>query len=303
MLDVILRTCSNVYTVHESASEVKHRATGPDVSKLEISLRCMNSLITSMNRVNDGLRLIIVDDHSDGLDKIKKLSEKCNHYTEIISLEDTGNGASMYTCFKYAKEFGRDLLFFVEDDYLHDITCIPEMIYEYDLFKLKLNHEVALFPYDNVELYMHPQKNVIPCNMGIGRNRHWRSTLFSTDTFLCSREILERYWYLFAMTKDYGKDSYVDESTTVNVIWNAPYKGAGGAFLLSPIPALAVHLHFKEHLSPFVDWESWWDRNALDDNEYQLKKEDIVKIDNSQSICAPTDWESVSSEDNFSNSN
>lgn len=261
MLDVILRTCDKVYSVHESSSEVKHRMPNSKTTKLEILLRCVNSLIVSMNQIDSGLRLIIIDDHSAELKEIEKLIEKCNHSIEVISLEDTGNGASMYACFKWAKNNGTDRLFFVEDDYLHGINCIPEMIYEYDFFKIKLNHEVALFPCDNMDLYMQPQKNIIPCNIGVGRKRHWRSTMFSPYTFLCSKEILERYWYLFAMSEEYGKDPNVDESTTVNLIWSAPYRNAGGAFLLSPIPSLSLHFHFKEHLSPFIDWESWWDKN------------------------------------------
>jgi len=266
MLDVVLRTCDRVYSIHKEILGTDHRVTGPDVTKLEIILRCLNSLIISMNKVDYGLRLIVIDDHSVGLEKIKKLLEKCKHPTEFISLENTGNGASMYACFKYAKEYGRERLFFVEDDYLHDVNCIPEMLYEYDFFKLKLNSEVALFPSDNIELYTHPQKNSIQCNIGIGRNRHWRSTMFSSYTFLCSKEILERYWYLFAMTEGYGKDLFINEGTTINAIWEAPYKNAGGAYLLSPIPSLSLHLHFKDHISPFINWKSWWDKNEYEIN-------------------------------------
>ena len=170
----------------------------------------------------------------------------------------------MIACLKYAKNNGRERLFFVEDDYLHYPACIPEMIYEYDLFKMKLNHEVALFPCDNIELYTNQSKNVIPCNIGMGRSRHWRSTMFSSYTFLCSKEILDRYWYLFALTEGTGTDPNIDESTTMNLIWEAPYKNAGGAFLLSPMPSLALHFHFKEHLSPFIDWKNWWDKNECE---------------------------------------
>jgi len=138
------------------------------------------------------------------------------------------------------------------------------MLYEYDMFRMKLNHEVALSPCDNIELYTQQSKNTIPCNIGTGRTRHWRSTMFSSYTFLCSKEILERYWYLFAMTEGTGKDPNIDESTTINLIWEAPYKNAGGAFLLSPMPSLALHFHFKDHLSPFIDWKSWWDKNECE---------------------------------------
>lgn len=261
MLDVILRTCDRVYSVH---NDKQTRMPYAETTKLEIMLRCINSLIKSMNSVNFGLRLVVMDDHSKELDKISKLVNQCKHDTEVISLQETGNGASMYACYKWAKDNGRDRLFFVEDDYLHHEDCITEMLYEYDFFRMKLNHAVALSPSDNMDLYMHQAKNIVPCNIGIGRTRHWRSTRYSTFTFLCSKEILERYWYLFEVHRNYDDDPYLERDHTTNLIWEAPYKNAGGAFLLSPIPSLALHFHFKEHLSPFIDWKDWWDKNECD---------------------------------------
>lgn len=263
MLDVILRSCDRVYSVHESSMEVKDRIPGPRVSKLEIILRCVNSLVTSMNQIENGLRLVLVDDHSEGIEKIQEIANRCNHPKIFISMEKTGNGASMKACNHWARDEGRDNFFFVEDDYLHDVGCIPEMLFELDFFKMKLNHEIALFPYDNIDNYIQAEKNNVPCFMSLGQRRHWRTIINSTGTFLCSRIILERYWYLFERMADYGTDPSVNEDNSRNVIWTGPYKNAGGAYLLSPIPTLSLHFHFKEHLSPFVDWRDWWERNGI----------------------------------------
>lgn len=159
--------------------------------------------------------------------------------------------------------FGQDNFFFVEDDYLHEINCIPEMLFELDFFKMKLNNEVALFPYDNIDNYMQAAKNNVPCFMSLGQRRHWRTVTNSTGTFLCSRVTLERYWYLFERMGEYDTDPSVNEDNSRNVIWTGPYKNAGGAYLLSPIPTLSLHFHFKEHLSPFVDWKEWWEKNEV----------------------------------------
>jgi len=261
MLDVVLRTCDNMYSVHDSASEAKPRIPGPGFTKLDIMLRCINSLVVTMNQVDVGLRLIVIDDHSAGLEEIQSVIERCKHPTEVISLEDTGNGASLKACYDWAKDNGRDRLFFVEDDYLHDPGCLPEMLCELEFFKLKLNHEVALFPYDNIDNYMQATKNNEPCFMALGSKRHWRTATNTTSTFLCSKEILERYWFLFERMTHYGKDPSVSRDNTTNMIWTAPYKQVGGAYLLSPIPSLSLHFHSEGHLSPFIDWRSWWDRN------------------------------------------
>lgn len=261
MLDVILRTCDIVYSVHDSASEVKHRVPGPEFTKLDIMLRCINSLVVSMNQVDEGLRLTVIDDHSVGLEKIQSVVGRCKHPTEIVSLKGTGNGVSLEACYNWARDKGDSYLFFVEDDYLHDPDCLPEMLYELDFFKLKLSHEVALFPYDNIDNYVQMSKNNEPCFMALGSRRHWRTVTNTTSTFLCSKKILERYWFLFERMTQYGKDPSVNRDNTTNVIWTAPYKQAGGAYLLSPIPSLAIHFHFKGHIIPFIDWKNLWEKN------------------------------------------
>ena len=266
--DVILRTCDSVYTVHASVGK-DQRVVGPRFSKLDVILRCINSLITSINLTDADLRLIVVDDHSskEGIKSIKSLVGKCKYPTEIIGTTERGNGNSLKACYEWAKSEGRDYLFFVEDDYLHDPMCVPEMLCDYGIFKAKLNsHEIALFPYDNIDNYVQAYKNNIPCFMTLGSRRHWRTVSNSTSTFLCSKNILERYWFLFEKITHYDENQFVNRDNTTNVIWMAPYRGAGGAYMLSPIPTLALHLHFKEHLSPFVDWKKLWRKSELKGN-------------------------------------
>ena len=268
-LDVILRTCDRVYTVHASSQDKNNmRIVGPQFSKLDIMLRCINSLIVSMNLIDSkmaDLRLIVIDQNSskDGISKIKELIKSCKFSQQFIFSDGAGNGDSLKTCYEWARDNGRDLLFFVEDDYLHDPACISEMLVDLEFFKFKLQHEVALFPYDNIDNYMQREKNSIPCFIALGSRRHWRTVNNATSTFLCSKNILERYWFLFERMMQDGKDPLVCEDNTTNLIWSAPYRKAGGAYLLSPIPTLSLHFHFKEHLSPFVDWRRWWDQSCL----------------------------------------
>ena len=275
--DIILRTCDRIYSVHTSSSETKHRIPGPEFSKLDIMVRCINSLITSINLCSADMRLIVIDDNSsdEGIERITQLIRKCKCPTEFISLENvTGNGASLKACYDWARNNGSDYLFFVEDDYLHCSCCMSEMLGELDFFRTKLrNHEVAIFPYDNIDNYMQTVKNEIPCFMTLGSKRHWRTVTNSTSTFLCSKYILDHYWFLFERMKDYAIDPSVSRDTTTNIIWTAPYKQAGGAYLLSPIPTLSLHFHYREHLSPFVNWKEWWDKNDPESLSDKIKSE------------------------------
>ena len=259
-IDIILRTCDRINSLHCDNEGNNDRLPGPKFTKLDIITRCMHSLIISMNKVSDNLKFIVVDDHSssEGVKVIKQLMDKCIHPSIFIGAEDK---TSLNICYNWALTNSKDLIYFVEDDYLHDPICIEEMIYEHTIFKEGLNHEVAIFPSDNVDNYRDVYKNSVPCHMTLGRTRHWRTVANATYTFMCSKNILERYWYLFELAGEYTKSDVICEDNTTNVIWEAPYKDAGGAYLLSPIPSLALHFHFKDHIIPYINWKEWWERN------------------------------------------
>lgn len=259
--DVILRTCDRVYTVHRShRGEGVPRVPGYNISKLDIIEHCVNSLIKTINMTEADLRLVVIDDNSSAstLEVIAKAIKTCHYPGELIQMAAHGNGQSLRACYEWAQSNGNEYLYFVEDDYLHDQTCIPEMLADLELFKMMLgDHEVAMNPCDNPDNYMQTEKSKIPSFIALGLRRHWRTVNNSTSTFLCSKAILQRYWYLFERMMHYG-DGTVNEDNTINKIWQAPYVQAGGAYMLSPIPTLAFHLHYEEHLSPFVDWKKWW---------------------------------------------
>lgn len=266
--DVILRTCSEVYAAHPHKTEKGEnypRMTGADVSKSEIILHSLNSLIKTMNNCSEDLRLVIVDDHSSAecLESMRKLLRLCRFPTEIISIEDRGNGASLKAAYEWALKNGRRVLFFAEDDYLYDLTCMDEMVYVYRVFREKLKHEVALFPCDYPDNYMKPKYSNIPSHIVLGKKRHWRTIVNSTCTFLCSNKLLKDYWKYFEPMTRYESDESVSEETTYNKLWKMPYIDGGGAFLFSPIPSLSVHLQyatdFEDQRSPFINWKEWWD--------------------------------------------
>ena len=122
--------------------------------KIEYSLRALNSLIRSVNfsktkYTNIKFKIIIVDDKSkeENLNKIKKLIDVNNLDINIIHLnhdkykdkikqqknnQTFSNLASLLQSFELGKEHGQDLVFFVEDDYLHFEPMMEEMIASYE---------------------------------------------------------------------------------------------------------------------------------------------------------------------------
>ena len=120
--------------------------------KIEYTKRSLNSLIKSINFLknkdsNINVKTIIVDDNSsvNNLDVIKKIIDGNN--IEIINLdyskyqnkiskqknkETFANLASLLQSFEIGKNVGEDLIFFIEDDYLHFEPMLEEMVASYE---------------------------------------------------------------------------------------------------------------------------------------------------------------------------
>ena len=132
---ILFRTNSNV----EIWDQNKRRLF--ELPKIEYTLRSLNSLLKSINFCKEKypnleIKLIVVDDNTNeiNLNKIKDLIKnvnfdiniaKVNHqkYRNLIKEQKNeqtySNLSSLLFCFEIAKENTEDLVFFVEDDYLH----------------------------------------------------------------------------------------------------------------------------------------------------------------------------------------
>ena len=130
--------------------------------KIEYSYRSINSLINSINFCqnkypNLKIRSVIVDDNSNenNLNRIKKLIDK--YKIDIISLdyekyktkikeqkskETFANLASLMSSFEIGKKHGEDLIFFVEDDYLHFESMLEEMIASYERISSQIGKDI-----------------------------------------------------------------------------------------------------------------------------------------------------------------
>ena len=149
-----------------------------------------------------------------------------------------------------AKDQCNDLIYFVEDDYIHNDDAISEMIFSYERISSQLNNELILCPTDYPYLYT----KLDSTNIFLGSNIHWRKIDESLCTFLTSKFILDKYWKDFVAMCKY--EHYPFEQPLHNI-----YKVE---CCLSPLPSLAIHLTNINSifgLSPNVDWKKVWDKN------------------------------------------
>ena len=263
---VLFRTNSNI----EIWDQNKKRLF--ELPKIEYTLRSLNSLLKSINFCKEKypdvkIKLIIIDDNTDeaNLNKIKNLTNnnnfdinitKLNHdkYRKVIKEQKNeqtySNLSSLLCCYEVAKENADDLVFFVEDDYLHFEPMMEEMIASYERISSQINSEIFMCPADYPYLYMNNQKT----NILIGNKRHWRTVNETLCTFMTSKIFLEKYWDNFYKT-------CLDRHDPFEKYINELYKSE---ICISPLKSLSVHftnVNSSYGLSPFIDYKKLWKEN------------------------------------------
>ena len=238
--------------------------------KIEYSMRSINSLIKSIKLCKNKyshlrINTVVIDDNSkkENLDKIKDLIQ--NENFEIISLdhkkyksiikkqksaETFSNLASLLQSFEIGKNQGDDLIFFIEDDYIHYETMLEEMISSYERIASQLKKDLIMCPSDYPYLYMNNEKT----NILIGSKRHWRTINKTLCTFMLSKDLLNKYWenlYKTCIDRHDPFEKYINEIYLSEVC-------------ISPLKSLSLHLtniNSSYGLSPFIDYKKIWETN------------------------------------------
>lgn len=253
-LDIILRTHNkiNVHGMYEQ------RYCGTD--KTSLIFKCVKSLIDSANNSNLNIRYFWFDDNStlDCVEQLHDMFKKTPYPYSFVPLEERGWNASAYYQFDRARQSDADLVYMVEDDYLHFPTAIEEMVDAYINFKQMVNNEVAIHPFDDPANY-EPQHNE-PALLFYGKQRHWRSNFYTTNTVMCNPSIIREHWSKwYTLATEYGTEwsqqlgGNIHEGTTINKIWRNHVN------LFTPIPSVALHMQFKAQMDPYLDWKQLWD--------------------------------------------
>ena len=238
--------------------------------KIEYSKRALNSLIKSIKFLKNkystiNVKVIIIDDNSKS-ENLLQLKDLINHNNiELINLEYSkyenqilkqksketfANLASLLQCFEIGKEKGEDLIYFVEDDYLHFEEMLFEMILSYERIASQINKDIFMCPSDYPYLYMNNEKT----NVLIGNKRHWRTINKTLCTFMTSKSMIEKYWdkfYKNCLDRHEPFEKYLNEIYLKEIC-------------ISPIKSLSLHLtniNSSYGLSPLIDYKKLWEEN------------------------------------------
>ena len=269
VLDIIIRTCASVNMLTQNKSRLFER------EKIEYTIRTIKSLLNSakdplLEKLN--INFIVIDHNSSDenlneiddifkkFDKKYKLinlnvskftnnMEKINQRGEKVTNNQMSNMANIHRSLLEAKKC-EDLIYFVEDDYLHKRESLKEMVFTYERVASQINDEIILCPTDYPYLYTKPE---ITQNF-LGQNYHWRKINETLCTFLTSKKIIEKHW-----------KKYVSMCEKEHAPFEKPLHDIYESELcISPIPSLAIHLtniNSIYGLSPNVNWKKIWDEN------------------------------------------
>ena len=242
--------------------------------KIEYTKRSLNSLIKSIKFLKNkyltiNIKTIIVDDNSttENLNSIKKVIDGNN--IEIINLdyskykkeiskqknkETFANLASLLQSFEIGKVAEEDLIFFIEDDYLHYETMLEEMVSSYERIASQIKKDIFMCPSDYPYLYMNNTKT----NVLIGNKRHWRTVDRTLCTFLTTKKLLNKYWdnfYKNCLDRHEPFEKYLNEIYSKEIC-------------ISPLKSLSLHLtniNSSYGLSPLIDYKKIWEENKIND--------------------------------------
>ncbi len=272
-LTIILRSCGSVHMLTQTKKRIFEK------NKSEYTLRTLNSLINSINFRKDiftniDLNLIIVDHNSNkeiinkmklilsnqffkskvmslDLDNFIKNINPINEKNEKVTHNQMSNMANINQSLLLSRECD-DLIYFVEDDYIHSEDSLGEMILTYEKLSSMLKKELILCPTDYPYLYTKSDST----NIFLGNKKHWRTVDETLCTFLTSRLIVNKYW---DKLEKWCKFEHYPFEKPLHKIYKKEY-------CLSPIPSLAIHctnINSIFGLSPNLNWKKMWDKNEV----------------------------------------
>jgi hypothetical protein len=257
--------------------------------KPEVVLRCVTSLVQSMNYAASMIpefefTLKVFDDHSDKK-HIKQLKEVLGHAqftVEWENLETTGVMPSILACYQHGLQHGKELVYFMQDDYLYYESCIFDMMNAYLDFSTALKSPVGIYPYNDPYLY-HPINCHITARLVQGRTQYWRTVLSSASCFMTHHSVIQAHFDLFEqMGRSDPYDAHTEDKS-INKLWQER-----GLFMFAPMQSIALHMGYDTEKDPYIDWYSLWNQFETNTKTYKLPPKALLNIGcGSPSISIP----------------
>ncbi|MQX38177.1 hypothetical protein [Roseospira navarrensis] len=256
-LTVMVRTC-----LKGARRTRTHPVTGePQETAV---LACLGSLVASVNRAAEtgavpDLRVEVDDDRSEpeARARIEAVLDRLSVPWTLRTPDETLAGPVLHAQFRRAAGADR-LVYFVEDDYLHEPEAIAALVGFYHQVHRATGGPMMLHPQEQRVLY----GRHYPSYLVMGADRRWRTTRHMSHTLFTHGHVVRDHWDCFENTRYVGhpvkKQAHkgAERKTTNRVLDVLPG--------FCPLPALAGHFQAPELLPPFFDWGRLYETHRPD---------------------------------------
>lgn len=284
MIHVVLRVCDR-HSLQSSRI----------VNKRECILRCLNSILNNLQPIESKHLHIIDDNSSDQCIESLRAMVQPHDFVSIDSLparDQTGLSAkkqsrhSVEVAYNYIYNLpDADLVYIVEDDYLHYPGAIQEMIDSWKYLDSITPTDVGIFPQDFNQLYYEPsfpynQTYVKPCIVIPTHARYYRSTWFTQESFMIQSKIFKKFKRYFDSLLTIGDDEGNWEGNTISNVWQHPQ-----FTMFMPMGSLVIHMSNSLDIPFFVtigEVNQLWESNKTSwsseqESQVQLSQENLRK--------------------------
>lgn len=251
---LVLQTHTN-----SSRDETQHRYC--EAPKSEVSRRCLKSLVKTINYANRALagieiQLQVFDDHSDNLEAVEEVLSQLTVPYVVTPLETRGIMPSILRCYEHGKDYGKQIVYFIQDDYLYYETALWEMIVDYQRFSIMIGVDhLSFFPWNDPYRYW-AHNTVEVSHIVQGVRRHYRTNMHPSCCFLTHIDVIRDNWDLFYAMGTSRIHKYMEMETIGKLFIDRGY------WMFSPIPSQALHMQFEVDKDPYIDWRTLWDANV-----------------------------------------
>ncbi len=244
-LDIYLRYTPSVPLWN---SENSWKRIIPNIDKKILIKVCLLSLKDSlMNFLNNNdleINLNLIHDNSDEKfnNELKKLlTNKKFNIKFIISKTKNNHGSYLECCDNCEK--AKDLIFFIEDDYLFKENAIEELLITYSRLSTLIEKDIFLCPSDYPFYY----DSIYNTSLFIGKNFRWRRVKECLLTFLFSKNLFNKYKKNIRLVGERNNDPF---EKPLHKIFEEE-------LCLSPITSVAYHI---SRTVPGIekDWLELW---------------------------------------------
>lgn len=258
---VVLRTCDRVSL---SSDRI--------VPKPDCVAHCLKSLVTTLKQ-NSVMpwTLKIIDDASsqETRDVIARTADMAD-ITWLEPREDQALNSRQRSRYSVARAYEyiyslpqQDLVYIVEDDYLHYHNSLEIMLLAWKHFSSWFTDKhIGIYPQDFQQLHASPFNEfndtyVRPCITMIGPDRYYRTTWYTQETFLLQASVFHEYRQGFDSLLTIGDDTSLWEGNTISNVWQQP-----NVMMLMPMPTIALHVSQSRDI-PFYcrDLDRLWQDN------------------------------------------